>query len=646
MTMTKANLLLSTLLGQWHERLTEWAYSGRLTSAAQESLLLNGEPKALKELVADLADRNYRKIPEISLLPATAMNDAMGAYALVTGNIFLNADWLQNATTEQVLLVLTEELGHHLDAMLNQTDTPGDEGELFASMLAGEKLSLIQMALIESDDDNEKVSVGGQILQVEQAALAKISVTVLANGKEADGSPVVFNFLRSGNTSGPLNVNYRLYGTAKAGSDYSGATAGTVNFAAGSSSSTLSLPALADNVIDPGEMIIAQISPSPAYSITPGQQTATATITAEGVVVSSVKAGQLLGSSGENSNMSAFAALKSDGSVVAWGDSFSGGTTPFGLTGVIQIYSGNGAFAALKSDSSVVAWGDSSYGGIAPVGLRDVTQIFSNANAFVALKHDGHVVAWGKSDAGGTAPSELSDVKQVFSSAAAFAALKSDGSVVSWGASGSGGSAPSGLSGVNNIFSNTLSFAALKTDGSVVAWGDWRFGGMVPPGGLSGVTEISSTFAAFAALKSDGTIVAWGDGEHGGTTPSWLTGVSKIYSNYAAFTALKSDGSIFSWGMEVSGGTAPSWVGGVTQIFSTFLAFAALKSDGSVVCWGNSDYGGIAPTGLTGVTQIYANAFAFAALSAITLSALSCSFLIFSCFVTLLVTFLFVRFGI
>jgi len=65
MATTKANLLLSSLLGQWHERLREWAYSGRLTSAAQESLLLSGEPLALKELVADLAEGNYRGIPEI-----------------------------------------------------------------------------------------------------------------------------------------------------------------------------------------------------------------------------------------------------------------------------------------------------------------------------------------------------------------------------------------------------------------------------------------------------------------------------------------------------------------------------------------------------------------------------------------------------
>ena len=590
--------------------------SGRLTTAVQESLLLKTEPQALNELMTQWAKGDYENIPEILLLPGTVMDGAMGAYASGTGTIFLNADWLQNATRDQVLLVLTEELGHHLDAMLNQTDTPGDEGELLARLLADEKLSLDQMALIESDQDQGKVFTGGQIIQVEQAALAKVSVTVLANGKESDASPVVFGFQRNGDISGPLSVIYRLYGTANAGTDYKGATSGTVNFAAGSSSATLSLPVLADVVIDPGETMIAQISPSSAYAITPGQQTATATITAEGVEVS-VKVGQFWGSSGEYSNPYAFAALKSDGSVVAWGDSFYGGTTPFGLSDVKQIYSGNGTFAALKSDGSVIAWGDSYSGGVSPSGLSGVTQIYSNGYAFAAIKEDGSVVAWGDSSYGGTAPQGLIGVIQIFSTSSAFAALKSDGSVVAWGDSYYGGISPSGLSGVTNIYSNVYAFAALRNDGSVVAWGDSWYGGAAA--GLTGVTQIvSNGVDAFAALKSDGSVVAWGNRSFGGSAPTGLSDINQIFSNALGFAALKSDGSVVAWGDtymgDYFGGQVPPGLTGVTQIFSTSSAFVALNNDGSVVAWGDSYYGGISPSGLSGVTQIYSNAYAFAAL--------------------------------
>jgi hypothetical protein len=36
------------------------------------------------------------------------------------------------------MAVLTEELGHHLDELLNVTDTPGDEGKTFGALLLQE----------------------------------------------------------------------------------------------------------------------------------------------------------------------------------------------------------------------------------------------------------------------------------------------------------------------------------------------------------------------------------------------------------------------------------------------------------------------------------------------------------------------------
>ena len=65
------------------------------------------------------------------------------------------------------------------------------------------------------------------------------------------------------------------------------------------------------------------------------------------------------GTSWHNGN--AFAALKEDGTVAAWGDSSYGGSgVPSGLSNVRAIYSTDGAFAALKEDGTVAAWGSSS----------------------------------------------------------------------------------------------------------------------------------------------------------------------------------------------------------------------------------------------------------------------------------------------
>ena len=314
----------------------------------------------------------------------------------------------------------------------------------------------------------------------------------------------------------------------------------------------------------------------------------------------------------------AFAAVKGDGSVVAWGNSLYGGdASGVTLTNVETIVTTRQAFAALNTDGSVQAWGDSSYGGDASgVNLTNVQSIFSAESAFAALKTDGSVVAWGASLSGGSIPSTVdvsSDVQTIYSTALAFAALKTDGSVQAWGDSYHGGADPGITSGVVTIFSTTSAFAALKDDGSVVAWGHSSYGG-TDPGITSGVVSIFSTDQAFAALKTDGRVVAWGYSYHGGADPGITSGVVTVFSTSGAFAALKTDGSVVAWGSSNYGGTDPGITSGVQTIFSTQYAFAALKTDGSVQAWGSSNYGGTDPGITSGVVTIFSTTSAFAAL--------------------------------
>ena len=106
---------------------------------------------------------------------------------------------------------------------------------------------------------------------------------------------------------------------------------------------------------------------------------------------------------GESLNLHAHAVLKSDGSVVAWGDQNTGGNIPNSINfsqggGVKEIFESGHAFATLQNDGSVLTWGNSGQGGNSSSVqhlLTDVKRIFSTSKAFAALKNDGSVLTWG-----------------------------------------------------------------------------------------------------------------------------------------------------------------------------------------------------------------------------------------------------------
>ena len=285
------------------------------------------------------------------------------------------------------------------------------------------------------------------------------------------------------------------------------------------------------------------------------------------------------------STQGAFAVLKEDGSVVTWGaglnlfkdfphTSYGGNSNSVSsnLQGdVADVFSNSTAFAALKSNGSVVTWGSMGFGGdsnsVSSALEGGVVDVISNEAGFVAVKNDGSLVIWGggnnrEFDSLSGVPE---DVVSVVASRQSFAAVQGDGSVKSWGEILMQSYQMEVLaSGVTKVFANDDAFAALKSDGGVVTWGWENAGGDMPwsyndywdawyqeemdayDAGLepdpdqikakvihhlyrikSGVVKIASTKAAFVALKEDGTIVTWGDSGYGGDS----SGVASLFGS-------------------------------------------------------------------------------------------------------------------
>jgi alpha-tubulin suppressor-like RCC1 family protein len=252
---------------------------------------------------------------------------------------------------------------------------------------------------------------------------------------------------------------------------------------------------------------------------------------------------------------------------------------------------------ALKSDGTVWAWGNNNHGqlgnntsvgSLVPVqvpGLDHVTKISAGYGFSLALRSDGTVWAWGWND-----------------KAQLGAFSKSPFSLVPVQVPG--------LAHATGISAGVEHAVATATDGtsaltSVWAWGDNEFGqlgdGTLTSHGAERVTGLPLYIAGTSAgdafttvLGTDGTVWAWG------------------YDNYGQLGNAPSSAMVTRPMNTVGAGS------GITQISAGALHVLALKSNGTVLAWGNNQFnqlgigsqasvtGPVQVTGLTSATQVAA----------------------------------------
>ncbi len=234
-------------------------------------------------------------------------------------------------------------------------------------------------------------------------------------------------------------------------------------------------------------------------------------------------------------------ALKSNGTVWAWGDNYYGelgdGGSEYssavpvqvqGLTNVVQISSGAYSSFAVKSDGTVWAWGDNYFGELGdggseyfsnvPVqvaGITGATQVSGGAFHALAIKSDGTAWAWGDNYSG-----ELGDGGFEYYSGIPVQVQ--------------------GIATAIQISAGYSHSAALLSDGSVWTWGDNYFGELGDGGseyysrvpvlvaGLPGAVQIAAGDSHVLALTMDGNVWAWGDngtGQLGDASAELVSGV-------------------------------------------------------------------------------------------------------------------------
>ena len=127
--------------------------------------------RAAQELIAKVGNGEYSV--QVELRSSLELRGALGAFAAQGENgtpvIYLNADWLQmGPDTATIARVLAEEIGHSFDAVLNRNDTPGDEGDAFATQLFGGNPTDSQRL---ADSDQAILTIDGTPVSVEEASV-------------------------------------------------------------------------------------------------------------------------------------------------------------------------------------------------------------------------------------------------------------------------------------------------------------------------------------------------------------------------------------------------------------------------------------------------------------------------------------------
>jgi hypothetical protein len=161
------------------------------------------------ELRNQWQSRNFSQLPPIEVLSGEVLGTAKGAYAVSTNKIYLSESFLNVASSESLVKVILEEIGHYVDAQINPVDSAGDEGAIFAELVQGNSLDVATLEALREENDQTTIIVNGEIIQVEQANFTGTNGNDNITGTSGDDN--IYG-LDGNDTLSGLGGNDKLYG--------------------------------------------------------------------------------------------------------------------------------------------------------------------------------------------------------------------------------------------------------------------------------------------------------------------------------------------------------------------------------------------------------------------------------------------------
>lgn len=249
------------------------------------------------------------------------------------------------------------------------------------------------------------------------------------------------------------------------------------------------------------------------------------------------------------------------------------------------------AFALLKHDGTVTAWGNRAEGGTIPANLqqwfslkKNIKELYSNSFAFVAVDEDGNAFTWGQCDLPhNTIASSIFErftvngqsfrvdvyrvpnIKKVIPSRGAFVAITKDNKVRVWGRPSYGG----GNNGRPLSNDSLSAFGFSHTHSPFVPF---------PETEVSNIVEVVATDRNFAALGADSKVYIFGAGDDNtnnlaGATTEGLDDSNLLFPRLYDFRDVTKNGKVELGDL--------SHASSVIQNSSSYLSDYDLNKDGA-----------------------------------------------------------------
>jgi len=251
--------------------LTSWAERPDAATDLHETFGINH--RQATDFLEQIKSADFSWLPKAEIVSSSILTPAIAAYARETATIYLS----DNCPPEFINEAILEEIGHHIDALFNEEETPGDEGALFSATVRGVSLSDEEIESILKEDDSATLTFNGTRTLVECIIVRKATLPAytppapntdsLSAGTDASttlgatqhylisntgptdtaqslfgntpATPLAFNYLKAGASNAMLIAGNALVTTIQGGAGYNsmfgGSGAQTDYFIGGSS---------------------------------------------------------------------------------------------------------------------------------------------------------------------------------------------------------------------------------------------------------------------------------------------------------------------------------------------------------------------------------------------------------------------------